>query len=380
MTDDIWKLFPFPTLSEGRLTDGSLLPAHPDCLACPTRACAADDKAAIGEPKICKYGVTYARIDSSRLLTGVLATDGMSLNSRAKKRLRTEPDRRVGTRKISRSIEQARALGAGVTSDFDVLKAEVLRTLEHEPEMHKALAQQLRRDFERNVQQSHDFLQLAKLVQGHAEALLAEKYPGVPAQEAAERSPIEGSIYFTTQLMVLKLDSLVFLQDPQRANERRTTFKIHPMLLKYARIYQWQAGQKELTLRIEGDCHAFATYNSQAIGAVVQGILDNLVKYAPGGSDALIRFDEHGSDVDISFNSLGPRIEPSERKNIFLPGFRAAAARDMESSGQGIGLATAQQVSDVLGLDLSVDQSDDEPRRFPGTFSTTFKVRLRGAS
>ena len=377
MSTEVWQLFPFPTLAEGKFSGGTLLDVHPDCLRCPTRMCTDDDKATTGEPKICRYGLTYARVDDGRLVVGVLATDGVNLDSRARKRLRTEADRRFSAKRIAHSIERARAIGAGVTTDLDVLKSEVLKRLEQEPEMHQVLVEQLRRDFERNVQQSHDFLQLAKLVQGHAEALLAQKYPGVPPQDAAERSPIEGSIFFTTQLMVLKLDSLVFLQDPQRANERRTTFKIHPMILKYARIYRYQADQKELNLRLEGECHATATYNSQAIGAVVQGILDNLVKYAPGGSDAVIRFDQQGADVQISFNSLGPRIEHTERSRIFLPGFRAAAARNVESTGQGIGLATAQQVSEVLGLGLSVDQSEDEPRRFPGTYSTTFRLKIR---
>lgn len=379
MSGDVWELFPFPTLSDGLFTDGSLLPRHEACRTCATHECARNEKAKVAVPEICRYGITYARIDESRLLAGVLATDGVSLNSRARNRLRSEPDRRVSSAKIVRAIEQARGLGAGVTDDFDVLKAEVLGRLEHEPEMHKALAAQLRQNFERNVQQSHDFLQLAKLVQGHAEALLAEKYPGVPAHEAAEQAPVEGAIYFTTQLMVLKLDSLVFLQDPQRANERPKNFKIHPLVLKYARIYQWQASQKELSVRLEGECYASANYNAQAIGAVVQGILDNLVKYAPGGSDALIRFDQRGTDVTISFSSLGPRIEPHERKNIFLPGFRAAAAQSVESTGQGIGLATAQQVSDVVGLDLAVSQEDEEAHRFPGNYGTTFTVRLHAS-
>lgn len=210
MIKDIWGLFPFPTLAGGTFTDGSLLAVHPECRTCMSMPCAADDRAAVGEPKICRYGLTYARVDADRVVVGVLATDGVSPNSRAKRRLRNEPDRRVGAKKLARSIEQARAMGAGVTTDFEALKSEVLHKLEQEPEMHKVLAEQLRRDFERNVQQSHDFLQLAKLVQGHAEALLAEKFPGMPVQDAAERSPIEGSIYFTTQLMVLKLDSLVF--------------------------------------------------------------------------------------------------------------------------------------------------------------------------
>jgi len=377
MNDDIWQLFPFPTLAAESLTDGTLLDAHPDCKRCPTRMCSSDDRSAVGELKVCRYGLTYARVDDSRFLVGAVAADGVNQTPKSRARLRREPDRRFSAKRIVASIEKARSLGAGITTDLNILKAEVLKRLEQEPEMHRVLVEQLRRDFEKNVQQSHDFLQLAKLVQGHAEALLAEKLPGVPPQDAAERLATEGSIFFTTQLMVLKLDSLIFLQDPQRANERPTSFKIHPLILKYARIYRYQADQKELSIRLEGECFDSATYNPQAIGAVVQGVLDNLVKYAPAGSDAVIRFEQHGSDVEISFNSLGPRIEASERQRIFLPGFRSNAARRVENTGQGIGLATAQQISEVLGLQLSVEQSDNEPRRFPGTYSTTFKITLR---
>lgn len=377
MSDELWELFPFPTFHDGKFTNGSLVPAHPECISCPSRGCVSDAAAKPGEARVCRYGITYARVDDGRLVTGVVATNGVTLNPRAKRRLRMEPQRRFTSDSLQMAIERARNLGAGVVDDIELLKEEVLDRLEQDPEMHSALAKRMRQDFEKNVQQSHDFLQLAKLVQGHAEALLAEKYPSLPPHEAAQKSQVEGAIYFTTQLMVLKLDSLVFLQDPHRATENQRQFKIHPMLLKYARIYQWQAEQKELSVRIEGECYSSATYNREAIGAVVQGVLDNLVKYAPAGSSATISLDEQADKVELVFNSLGPRIEPNERANIFITGFRAEAARRFEQTGQGIGLATAHQVSEVLGLDLTVDQLGQEARRFPGRYSTTFKVTLR---
>ena len=380
MGADVWELFPYPTLSAGRFTPGSLVSVHPDCAACPTRPCTQDDRAEVGEPKVCRYGITYARVDDERLVTGVLATDSISKSPKSKRRLRNEPDRRATASQIRNSVGRARQMGAGVVADRELLRDEVLARLEKDPEMHSALAKSVRQDFEKNVQQSHDFLQLAKLVQGHAEALLADRYPGIPPYDAAGKSQIEGAIYFSTQLMVLKLDALVFLQDPHRASENLHSFGMHQMVLKYARIYQWQADQKDLALRVEGECHATATYNRAAIGAVLQGILDNLVKYAPAGSSATINLDEKADRVDVTFNSLGPRIAPDERNRIYIAGFRATAAREIETTGQGIGLATAYQVSEVLGLGLRMEQSDQEARRFPGRFSTTFTVTLKRTS
>lgn len=180
--------------------------------------------------------------------------------------------------------------------------------------------------------------------------------------------------------MVLKLDSLAFLQDPHRATENARTFEVHPVLLKYVRIYDSQASQKELTMRLEGECRARATYNREAIGAVFQGVLDNLVKYAPAGSAASIRLDQKVDRVEIAFSSLGPRIAKEEVPRIFVAGFRAEAAKSFESTGQGIGLATAHQVSEVLGLGLSVTQAEVEDRRFPGRYSTTFRMTLATVS
>jgi signal transduction histidine kinase len=118
-------------------------------------------------------------------------------------------------------------------------------------------------------------------------------------------------------------------------------------------------------------------YNSQAIGAIIQGLLDNLVKYAPAASRAVIKFTETSDTVDLTVSSLGPRIAPDELTQIFLPGYRGLAARQIEIDGLGVGLATAKHISDVLGLDLRVEQSGTEDSHHKGRFWTSFQLRLQ---
>lgn len=180
MSADIWELFPYPTVRQGEFTDGSIVRVHPDCRACPTRVCTTDDRALPGEPQVCRYGITYARIDDERLIAGVLMTGGGPLTKQAKRRLRNEPDRRVSAKSISESVSRVRDLGAGVVEDLALLKNEALDRLQDRPDVLAAYAKRWRDEIDKNVQQSHDFLQLTKLVQGHAEALLSEKYPHLP--------------------------------------------------------------------------------------------------------------------------------------------------------------------------------------------------------
>lgn len=380
MASNPWQLFPYPTLTREGSTDGSLFGAHLACKTCPTRECLDDATLTASELRICSYGITYARIDDERLVTGVVANDLPNTTQRARKRARQEPERRVRSADIRAAVNQARAMGVGLVNDFEAAKAEMLARLESDPELHQALAEQLRRDFADNLNQSHDFLQLVKLVRGHAEALLHEKYPDLAPADAADKSPVEGAIYYSTELMLAKMDSMEFLNEINIAHGGERRFKVHPLVLKYVRIYDWQASEKDLRVRLEGASYSTSYYNAKAIGAVVQGLLDNLVKYAPAGSAATVAFSETDEQVRLEFCSLGPRIDPDERNRIFLPKYRARAAKAIEMSGLGVGLAAAKQVSDALNLELTVEQASEEDTRFPGRYQTVFSFRLERVS
>jgi signal transduction histidine kinase len=375
---DIWKLFPFPTLSDGKFTDGALLPVHPQCAECPTLACAQADPIR-EEIRRCRYGISFAFIDAARLVNGVVVSDDLSLSSRARRHARNDPNRRMKASQLLRAIQQASSLGAGITTDFNAVKEELLDRLERSPEMHAVISEQLRKGFEENLQQSHDFLQLVQLIRGYAEDLLLEKRPGMSLPDAADALPAEGAIYYSTQLMELKIDSLKFMNEINRAVGHETRFQIHPLVVKYARIYKWQADQKSLRFHVEGSCYASCIYNNEAIGTVIQGVLDNLIKYSPSGSEAWIHFEESVDGVELTFSSLGPRIESSEYQKIFLPGFRANAARRIEMTGQGIGLASAKQISDVLDLGLRVEQAAQEDKKYRDRFRTEFSLSLKKA-
>lgn len=373
-----WQLYPFPTISDGALTDGSLLLAHKDCRRCPTRNCEADDTNEFGAPRLCRYGLTYARIDAKRVLVGVVAKDYPSPTPKSKRRLKLERDRHVSSEGIRRSVDAARALGPGVVSSFDANREAAIAELKSDPAMQRAVADQLRADADQDLGQSHDFMQLVKRIKGYAESLLAQKLPGVAPEEAAEQLHDEGAIFFATQLMVYKMNSLMYINEANRAAGNESTFGIHPLILKYKRIYDWTAEQKGLKIQQDGT-YRQATYNGEAIGALVQALLDNMVKYAPSRSTAYIEFDEQPRAVVVKFRSLGPKIENDELEQIFVVKVRARAARRVESTGQGIGLAAAKHISDTLGLSIACMQDPEEHQRYRGHYMTTFQFELASA-
>jgi signal transduction histidine kinase len=328
-----------------------------------------------GRARQCRFGLTFARIDDSRLTLGLVASDLDQPSSRAKKRFKAEPERRFSRKSIETAVANAVRLGPGVTTDFERSKEAALAQLGSNPEMARALAADTRQHFEETLNQSHDFLQLAVLIKGHVEAILKERYPQLSPVDAAERLPSEGAIYFSTELMLVKMDSLAFLKEINLVFGNETSFAIHPMLLKYVRIYRWQAEQKGLRVYLEGECYSRVRYNSRGLNALVQGLIDNMVKYAPADSEATIRIHEKSETIDIAFESLGPRIEDDERETIFVTGQRARAAQ-LEMTGLGLGLATAKQVSDALGLGLSVWQDPNSHPTFPSRHRTVFSFTV----
>lgn len=382
---DVWRLFPFPTLREDpsgtvALQDGSLIAAPEVCTKCPTRECADKSRGREGDIGECRFGVNYVRVDESRTIVGVVVTDSPSLTKRARNRGRRQAELRVKTSELLGSLSRARGLGPGIVADWERSRDDLLAKVQDDPEMFAALAERLRQDFTETLTQSHDFLQLVKLVRGYSESLLLEKFPDLSPEDAAEKSPAEGAIFFATELMLVKMDALVYLKEINRAFGSERKIRIHAYLLKYIRIYAWQADQKNLTIQLMGECFGSAWYNPNAIGALFQGLLDNLVKYAPAGSKAVVRFEEREKDIEIRFVSLGPRIESSEMSKIFLPGFRASAARVAASDGLGVGLATSKSISDALGLDLRVEQADAPDDKYAARYETTFAFRLRRSS
>jgi K+-sensing histidine kinase KdpD len=379
MMSDAWKMYPFPTLSDGSLTDGSLFDVHPDCRRCPTRECAGDDVADNGSPSQCRYGLTYARIDSDRVMAGVVATDLPNPTSRTKRRIRLERNRHVSSARIRHSVDSVRALGPGVVDSFEADRDVALAAIKSDPVMQRAVAAQLRRDAENDLNQSHDFMQMVKLVKGYAEALLRERLPNLAPEDAAEQLRNEGAIYFATQLMVLKMDSLQYINELNRAAGGESTFGVHRLVLKYKRIYDWTAKQKKLRIFL-GSTHRQVHYNGHAIGTLIQALLDNMVKYAPARSEASVEFTELAHSTEVRFRSLGPRIEDDEIQGIFMPKVRAKAARIAESAGQGVGLAASKQISDSLHLSLACSQDAEEDGAFPGFYMTTFRFELATAN
>jgi signal transduction histidine kinase len=105
--------------------------------------------------------------------------------------------------------------------------------------------------------------------------------------------------------------------------------------------------------------------DGERIAQVVANLLNNAVKYSPGG-EIHVTLQREGRNAHLSVRDLGPGIPPESLDAIFEPGIRLPARR--KPDGAGLGLSIAHDIVEAHGGRIWAESE-------PGAGST-FNVRL----
>ena len=322
----------------------------------------------------------YIWIDESVLAAGFLVTNLPTRTAAERKRARIEPSSHVKSEAILRAVSRARAISDNVQQEVDQEKDRIIQEFISSADYQTQILSEIKGLIEQSLNQSHDFVALLKQIKANVLTIFESRFPGDDPAAVADRLPNEGAIYFAAELMLAKIDATNYLREPNLIYGREYVFTLHRFLSKYMKIYESFARQRSLDFFVGGRSYKEVRLNSDAVGAAAHALLDNLVKYAPPRSKVDVVFEESPTAICVKFQGLGPRIDPSEKERIFLPGYRAESARLREAAGMGFGLAAARVVSDALDLQLSVQQDDEEATSHPGYFLTTFSLTFEVAN
>jgi two-component system phosphate regulon sensor histidine kinase PhoR len=108
--------------------------------------------------------------------------------------------------------------------------------------------------------------------------------------------------------------------------------------------------------------------DEEALQQVLDNLLDNAVKYTPGGGRVWLRLRLEGEHVVAEVEDTGIGLEPQHLERIFERFYRVDKARSRELGGTGLGLSIVKHFVATLGGKVSVEST-------PGKGST-FRVRL----
>jgi signal transduction histidine kinase len=125
-------------------------------------------------------------------------------------------------------------------------------------------------------------------------------------------------------------------------------------------------GEKQLTVRVEGDASLVARVDGRRVRQVLGNLVNNAIKFTQRG-EVVVRVTREGVQAALSVTDTGPGISSQERAVIFHE-YKQARSERMKRRGTGLGLAIARR---LVSLHHGSIQVESQLGR-----GSTFKVLL----
>lgn len=227
--------------------------------------------------------------------------------------------------------------------------------------------ERLRRDFVANV--SHELKTPLAVIQACVETLLE----GTDDDPAAHRRFLGriGEQAARLHALILDLLSLARVESGEEAFEMAAV-PVGPAVGACLERHRARADAKAQHLQVmaaEPDCdHVAAWADAEAVGQILDNLVDNAVKYTPEGGTIVVGWRADGPHVLLVVQDTGIGIPEADLPRIFERFYRVDKARSRELGGTGLGLSIVKHLTQAM-------QGSVEAISKPGS-GTTFLVRL----
>ena len=94
----------------------------------------------------------------------------------------------------------------------------------------------------------------------------------------------------------------------------------------------------------------------EALRILVRNLLDNAIKYTPGGGKVDVEVRPEADALVVSVQDSGPGIPPADLERVLDRFYRVAGT---QSTGSGLGLAIVKSIADLHGAQLALDRSPE---------------------
>jgi signal transduction histidine kinase len=120
--------------------------------------------------------------------------------------------------------------------------------------------------------------------------------------------------------------------------------------------YQEAARARGSTIAVEIDRDATSVRaDPTAIRQIIANLVDNAVRYTPGGGTVTIFSDRDNGEVVLGVRDTGPGIPSEHLGRIFERFYRVDPARSRAAGGTGLGLAIVKHLVEAHGGRVRAD-------------------------
>lgn len=142
--------------------------------------------------------------------------------------------------------------------------------------------------------------------------------------------------------------------DQGAVNPGASGWCLQPLLDDVAELWQARCKAEGLTLAVDTcDLHVWASY--EYVQEILANLLDNAVKFTPGGGVIHVHAEPAGDQVRISVQDSGVGLQPAELDLVWERFYMGDAARTRNGrSGSGLGLALVKKLVEHMGGTVGV--------------------------
>lgn len=159
-------------------------------------------------------------------------------------------------------------------------------------------------------------------------------------------------------------DALLSLAKTNQNKKATKPIQLDKFLTEIAERLRPLAAKKACVVTVQAESGQF-TANPVALEQIITILLDNAIKYSPGGKTVTISGKIRGNSATIAVRDQGIGISKKDLPHIFDRFYRADSARTRtETSGHGLGLAIAKQLADQYDYVISCDSMIDKGSTF----------------
>lgn len=213
-----------------------------------------------------------------------------------------------------------------------------------------AALERLRKDLVANV--AHELRTPLTNLRGYLEAIREGVAP-------ASKETI-GSLHDDAMRLVRLVDALhaLTLLDARLPRLQMEDVDLQALLDRLVDRYRAQFVARGIEVEKQFTATAPVRADRDLVSQAAQNLLDNALKYTPGGGHVAVGTSAANGVVRIAVSNTGDGIAREDLPFIFERFFRAEKSRSRESGGAGIGLAIVKEVAGVHGGQVGADSAD----------------------
>jgi len=221
-----------------------------------------------------------------------------------------------------------------------------------------------RREMVSNI--SHDLRTPLAALHGYLETLLIKEGSLTPQEQ---RDYLQVAMRHSERLtkLVAELFELARL-DSGEAQVQPEPFALGELVQDILQHFQLAADAKKVRLEFRSaEALPFVFAEIGMIARVLENLLENALRYTPGGGTVAVLLEPSGEGVRVQVRDTGKGISSGDLPHVFKRFYQARSQAEGSGGGAGLGLAITRRILELHGSSLEVESVLQEGTTF--TFS-----------